>query len=197
MSMVPQMRSSVAPSGSSTSGVRIVVAGSFSPRRARARASGPIILVSVGLELKASSTTTSIMGSRSTSDRTATDLPVPRSPMIRTPPMLESTTLSSSASFMSSWPAMRTKGKAGFFLDLSETTIGAAAAAHRGGALLRAGRAPRRDCGPEAVLLLGRAPAKPSRLVWGATRPASGWPRWPHAGACNSMLPAIDCEHQQ
>ena len=43
--------------------------------------------------------------------RTATLLPVPRSPMMRTPPMRESTTLSMSASFMSSWPTILTNGK--------------------------------------------------------------------------------------
>lgn len=73
----------------------------------------------VGWELKGSSCTTSIMGSRSTRERTATLLPVPRSPMISTPPMVGSTTLSSSASFMSSCPASRVKGKAGRFLALS------------------------------------------------------------------------------
>mmetsp|Transcript_12028 Transcript_12028/g.35472 ORF Transcript_12028/g.35472 Transcript_12028/m.35472 type:complete len:317 (+) Transcript_12028:141-1091(+) len=42
MSIVPQMRSSVAPSGSSTSGVLALTAGSFSPARKRASASGPM-----------------------------------------------------------------------------------------------------------------------------------------------------------
>ena len=44
--------------------------------------------------------------------RTATDLPVPRSPIMRTPPMEGSMTLSSSASFISFCPASRTNGNA-------------------------------------------------------------------------------------
>lgn len=48
--------------------------------------------------------------------RTITDLAVPRSPMIKTPPMLGSTTLSINASFMSSCPAILTKGNAGCLL---------------------------------------------------------------------------------
>jgi hypothetical protein len=254
MSMVPHTLSSVAPSGSSTSGVRTVMLGSFSPRlraaqdgragrqgrvpaagrrwlRAlvlgaglqlgaelaqaggrgginiiviviivarrhpqqphlkRASASGPMSLGSVGEELNASPSTTSIAGSRSTTartyggapwgvcsvhrprqrvelwgclsqvavaaaapagstapdgrvwraqgcsmvpqvrrgplPRTATDLAVPRSPMMSTPPMLGSTTLSSSASFISSWPAILVKGKAGFFAALAAVTVAA------------------------------------------------------------------------
>jgi hypothetical protein len=70
MSMVPQMRSSVAPSGSSTSGVRSFAAGSFSPALNRCSASGPMSLGSVGLELKGSPSTTSIMGSSSATART-------------------------------------------------------------------------------------------------------------------------------
>lgn len=46
---------------------------------------------------------------------TATLLPVPLSPMISTPPMPGSTTLSSSASFISSCPARRTNGSGGVF----------------------------------------------------------------------------------
>ena len=51
-------------------------------------------------------------GGQSLKGRTATDLPVPRSPMMRTPPMDGSMTLSSSASFISSCPASRTNGNA-------------------------------------------------------------------------------------
>mmetsp|Transcript_16060 Transcript_16060/g.39982 ORF Transcript_16060/g.39982 Transcript_16060/m.39982 type:complete len:226 (-) Transcript_16060:121-798(-) len=119
MSMVPQMRSSVAPSGSSTRGVRILATGRVSPRLKRASASGPISLGSVGWELKGSSATTSMSGSRSTTARTATDLPVPRSPITSTPPMLGSTTFSSSASFISSCPAILTNGKDGIFEALA------------------------------------------------------------------------------
>jgi len=44
------------------------------------------------------------------------DLPVPRSPMIITPPMRGSITLSSRASFISSCPTIAVKGKALRFL---------------------------------------------------------------------------------
>ena len=44
---------------------------------------------------------------------TATDLPVPLSPMMSTPPILGSITFSKMASFMSSWPAILTKGRVG------------------------------------------------------------------------------------
>mmetsp|Transcript_8563 Transcript_8563/g.23186 ORF Transcript_8563/g.23186 Transcript_8563/m.23186 type:complete len:204 (-) Transcript_8563:284-895(-) len=113
MSMVPQILSSVAPSGSSTSGVFAFIDGSFSPLAYLCSTSGPISLLSVGLELKSSPGTTSISGRRSTMERTATDFPQPRSPMISTPPMPGSTTLRRSASFISDWPAMRVNGKFG------------------------------------------------------------------------------------
>jgi hypothetical protein len=45
--------------------------------------------------------------------------------MMSTPPMLGSTTLSSSASFISSWPAILVKGKAGFLVAFSAVTIAA------------------------------------------------------------------------
>ena len=41
------------------------------------------------------------------------DLPVPRSPMTMTPPILGSITFRMSASFISSWPTMAVKGKTG------------------------------------------------------------------------------------
>mmetsp|Transcript_33220 Transcript_33220/g.105908 ORF Transcript_33220/g.105908 Transcript_33220/m.105908 type:complete len:210 (-) Transcript_33220:504-1133(-) len=115
MSMVPQMRSSVAPRGSSTMGMRALPVGSVSPARNLSRQSGPMSLGSVGEELNMSPGTTSMSGRSSARPRTVTDLAVPRSPMMSTPPMLGSTTLSSRASFMSSWPTMREKGKTGFF----------------------------------------------------------------------------------
>ena len=90
MSMVPQMRSSVVPRGTSTMGTRMVVASRASPALYRSRASGPMSWGSVGEELNASFFTTGISGRRSWSARTATDLPVPRSPMIKQPPILES-----------------------------------------------------------------------------------------------------------
>jgi hypothetical protein len=64
------MRSSVAPSGSSTRGVRTWMAGSFSSAMKRCNASGPIILVSVGCELKGSASTLSMKGSTWTNDLT-------------------------------------------------------------------------------------------------------------------------------
>ncbi len=55
-----------------TSGVFTLATGSSSPLLKRSRASGPIILGSLGLELKASSATTSISGNRSTIALTCT-----------------------------------------------------------------------------------------------------------------------------
>ena len=52
--------------------------------------------------LYGSPATTSMSGSRSARARMVVDLPVPRSPMIITPPMRGSITLSRSASFISS-----------------------------------------------------------------------------------------------
>ena len=66
------MRSSVAPRGSSTSGVRICSDGSASPAATRSSADGPMRLVSVGCELNASPFTTSMKGSTCTSERTCT-----------------------------------------------------------------------------------------------------------------------------
>mmetsp|Transcript_8019 Transcript_8019/g.34117 ORF Transcript_8019/g.34117 Transcript_8019/m.34117 type:complete len:352 (-) Transcript_8019:215-1270(-) len=110
MSMVPQMRSSVVPRGTSTMGTRMVVSSSLLPARNASSASGPISSGSLGCELNASFFTTGISGSRSCSARTATDLPVPRSPMIKHPPILESTTFSVSASLSSSCPTILTNG---------------------------------------------------------------------------------------
>src|SRR5688500_20291349 len=45
--------------------------------------------------------------------RTDVDLPVPRCPMIITPPILRSTVASISARFISSWPTMAAKGYTG------------------------------------------------------------------------------------
>lgn len=69
-SYAPHILSSVAPSGSSTRGVGLVIEGSFSPFLKRARASGPIMSGLVGLELKGSCSTTSMSGSTAVSDRT-------------------------------------------------------------------------------------------------------------------------------
>ena len=59
---------------------------------------------------------------------TATDLPVPRSPMMRTPPMLGSITFSMSASFISSCSATFTKGSEGIRDALPFTSATAATA---------------------------------------------------------------------
>lgn len=59
---------------------------------------------------------------------TATDLPVPRSPMMRTPPMLGSMTFNMSASFMSSCSATFTKGREGIRDALPFTSAAAATA---------------------------------------------------------------------
>lgn len=61
---------------------------------------------------------------------THTDLAVPRSPIIRTPPMLRSMTLRSSASFIWSCPTIFVNGKAGFRCAfwLTEISTGLSAA---------------------------------------------------------------------
>jgi hypothetical protein len=52
-----------------------------------------------------------IGGSRPASARTAVDLPVPRSPKTRTPPIEGSIAVRIIARFISSWPTMAEKGK--------------------------------------------------------------------------------------
>mmetsp|Transcript_32713 Transcript_32713/g.52442 ORF Transcript_32713/g.52442 Transcript_32713/m.52442 type:complete len:409 (-) Transcript_32713:61-1287(-) len=142
ISMVPQMRSSVVPRGTSTMGMRILLEGIFSPARKRASTSGPMRSGCVGEELKASPNTTSISGSRSASERTATDLAVPRSPMMRHPPMRASMTLRMSASLSSSWPTILTNGNA--------EERAAAAASEVAEAVQRRERAREEECGPAA-----------------------------------------------
>ena len=61
-------------------------------------------------------------------DRTATDLPVPLSPMMRTPPMVGSMTFNMRANFMSSWSAILTNGSAGSFTAGATLSSVAAAA---------------------------------------------------------------------
>jgi hypothetical protein len=51
------------------------------------------------------------LGSSAAKALTAVDLPVPRSPNTKTPPMLGSMAVSMMANFMSSWPTMAEKGK--------------------------------------------------------------------------------------
>jgi hypothetical protein len=56
-------------------------------------------------------TTARILGNKAAKALTAVDLPVPRSPNTKTPPMLGSMAVSMMANFMSSWPTMAEKGK--------------------------------------------------------------------------------------
>jgi hypothetical protein len=51
------------------------------------------------------------LGKSAANALTAVDLPVPRSPNTKTPPMLGSMAVSMMANFMSSWPTMAEKGK--------------------------------------------------------------------------------------
>mmetsp|Transcript_68769 Transcript_68769/g.222180 ORF Transcript_68769/g.222180 Transcript_68769/m.222180 type:complete len:206 (+) Transcript_68769:786-1403(+) len=112
MSIVPVTRSSVAPSGSSTKGVRFITTGKSSPAARRSRTSSLMADGSRGSELYLSSPTIGMSGSSRTNARTAVDLPVPRSPWIMTPPMTGSTKFSSSAVFISCWPTTAENGNA-------------------------------------------------------------------------------------
>jgi len=89
---------------------------------------------------------------------TATDLPVPRSPMMSTPPTVGSITLSISASFMSSWSARRTNGSAGILLPF------AAAGRCATAVLARVTAAPRRRCAQHALPRLRAAGLSASRV---------------------------------
>ncbi len=110
-SRVPTTRSSVAPSGRSTTGT-----GFFSDFLR-----GPGMLAQCGQDsaglsgsqLYGQPTTARIGGSRAASARIAVDLPVPRSPKTSTPPTAGSTAAISSAWRISSWPTMAEKGKVG------------------------------------------------------------------------------------
>ena len=113
ISIVPQTRSSVAPRGKSTMMTCLVVTGRVSPLATRRRTSSLCKSPSVGWLLNGSSATTSISGKRSARARTVVDLPVPRSPMTITPPILGSMTLSNRASFISSCPITAVKGNTG------------------------------------------------------------------------------------
>mmetsp|Transcript_3203 Transcript_3203/g.11572 ORF Transcript_3203/g.11572 Transcript_3203/m.11572 type:complete len:217 (+) Transcript_3203:625-1275(+) len=110
MSIVPQIRSSVVPSGTSTIGTRIFVVFNASFLLNFARTSGPINSGSVGDELNASFSTTSISGNNCTNERTLTLFAVPRSPMMSTPPMRASTTFNVNANFNSSCATIFTNG---------------------------------------------------------------------------------------
>ena len=104
MSSAPTTRSSVTPSGRSTTGVGLVTIRSDaitaqSGHKSRRGA------------LTGQPSTASIGGKRAAKARTAVDFPVPRSPKTSTPPMLASMAVSTIAVFMSSWPTMAENGK--------------------------------------------------------------------------------------
>ena len=113
ISIVPQTRSSVAPSGRSTIGILINSVSKLSPVCIADLTSFPIKSKSDLCELNGSSFTTSISGSRSAIARIVVDLPVPRSPIIITPPILGSITFNCKANFISSCPTIAVNGKTG------------------------------------------------------------------------------------
>ena len=84
--------------------------GSSSPLSWRSRTLSDQVSGRLGSSLKGESATTSISGKRTANARAAVDLPVPRSPRMRTPPIRMSMALSISARFMRSCPTMAVKG---------------------------------------------------------------------------------------
>ncbi len=108
-SIVPTTRSSDAFMGSSTTRMRRVAVGS-GPASARPRHSQHQSSGSSGWQPKWQPSTTVWSGSSRASARTAVDLPVPFSPRISTPPMDGLMALSTSASFIFSWPTMAVNG---------------------------------------------------------------------------------------
>mmetsp|Transcript_133534 Transcript_133534/g.188674 ORF Transcript_133534/g.188674 Transcript_133534/m.188674 type:complete len:215 (+) Transcript_133534:540-1184(+) len=113
MSIVPHTRSSVAPKGKSIIGTFLYFNGKSSPSALRSRTSWLITSSSSGEELYGSSETQAISGRRSTKARMVVVLPVPRSPMIITPPILGSMTFRINDSFISDCPTMAEKGYTG------------------------------------------------------------------------------------
>ena len=101
MSSAPVTRSSVAPSGRSTTGVASEWLGGAPTSPKRAAQSSHQLSRESGSQWKRQPSTTSIGGSSAASPRIAVVLPVPRSPSTSTPPIEASTAASSSASFMS------------------------------------------------------------------------------------------------
>ena len=95
---------------------------------------------------------------------TATDFPVPRSPMMSTPPIAGSTTFSMSASFISSWAAIFTNGSSGARVAVSAAALTAAAARRAG---TPGGRST--SSAVPASRGAGRPGAKPRRLTKGVT----------------------------
>ena len=102
MSIVPQTRSSVAPNGKSTIGILIKSFSKATSSLIKFKTSVLINSGSVKCELNGSSLTISISGNKSAIARIVVDLPVPRSPIIITPPIFGSITLSCKESFISS-----------------------------------------------------------------------------------------------
>ena len=111
MSIVPQTRSSVAPRGRSTIVTFFLAMVKGMASSTLCRTSSLIKSGSLGSELKGSLATTSISGKRSAKALIVVDFPVPRSPIIITPPILGSMTLSIRDNFISSWPTIAVKGK--------------------------------------------------------------------------------------
>ena len=110
------------------------------------------------------------MGSRATGrlqhrqdGRTATDLPVPRSPMMRTPPMFGSMTFKIKACFISSCPAILVKGKGGRFTVVAGACAPAATPLRRPSFRTHAVHTSKRDtrtrlcvCGPQVCRARGQ-----------------------------------------
>ena len=110
MLIVPHTRSSVAPRGRSTTGTGASSRISFPFSSSRARQSPQRFASSKGSQPYRQSRTRAIAGRRSARARTAVDFPVPRWPIISTPPIFGSITFRSRANFISSWPTMAVKG---------------------------------------------------------------------------------------
>ena len=106
-------RSSVAPNGKSTTGTGFLIALSFPPILSLALSSsqiGQVPEAAFGSQAYTQSCTELISGSNAASARTAVDFPVPRSPITKTPPTLESRAAIKIANFISSCPTIAEKG---------------------------------------------------------------------------------------
>ena len=111
ISIVPHTRSSVAPRGRSTIWTFFLTVVIGICCSTFCLTSSLIMSGSLGSLLKGSPSTTSISGNKSAKALMVVDLPVPRSPIIITPPILGSITFSNRASFISSCPTIAVKGK--------------------------------------------------------------------------------------
>ncbi len=87
-SRLPTTRSSVAPSGKSTTVISLSSTGRFSPFRYLSRHFGHIFVGSYGLQLKGHPLTTLILGRISANARTIVVFPEPLGPRINSPPIL-------------------------------------------------------------------------------------------------------------